>query len=422
MKAWRPAHPPSNRDRLELYALHKQAVSSDIPSSHNTSGISIPEKAKVNAWRSKKGIPRGQAMILYIQECDRQWRVYGSAPSPNNNNLAVKQVTSPAPGTPNNTPAVTKNVNNNAENAESIPNNSIEDSNTNQPDPNAVPIGGGNVLLTPRGLAAIPLLSAAAAEPRGSYLTRLRNTPITQGWWAKQEPLCSDPGTLLAFPETILLYVASTVEWFSLRLENRAGWDSGAVGTDGQVQHPSTLRPSTFSTSLFPPSIIQSFLWPLHNVLLSIWIVLIFLSTILSTTLLSLRAILFGSPYPLSSIFAKEILPASKAAASLCDYYQAVSIRVTGLMFMPYVTICQLSYGIAGSNSGVSGSVSFSNNSNTGGLGLWIGAVCYCTFLGFSWWYWAFIVPWCAFAGIFIGLSCGWCFALIEMAGITSHE
>ena len=32
MKAWRPASAVSNRDRLELFALHKQAVAGDAPS------------------------------------------------------------------------------------------------------------------------------------------------------------------------------------------------------------------------------------------------------------------------------------------------------------------------------------------------------------------------------------------------------
>ena len=440
MKAWRPAQPPSNRDRLELYALHKQVVSSDIPLSLTTpvsmSSLSLSEKAKMNAWRSKKGIPREQAMSLYIQECDRQLRVYGNSIS------TVKKSSLPSPGpghrTPNNTPAGNKNRNSDQHNS-SVDPNDPPDSNTNDGSSGGTGVtgnnvgnggnggtnGGNGVLLTPRGLAAVPLLCAAASESRSAYLARLAKTPLHQGWWSKQEPLCADPGTLFAFPETFVLYIASTVEWLSLRILDNS---SGSSNVEEQNRQRGQI-------SLFSPSIFQSFLWPFHNVLLAIWIVIIFLSTILNTAFLSLRTIIFGSAQPrhahpshlhhpniysyqmsLPILFSKEIVPASNAAISLCDNHQTVSIRITGLLFMPYVSICQMSYSIAGSND-----VNSNYNIGNGGMGIWVGAVLYCSCLGFTWWYWALIVPWFAFAGVMVSLSCGWCFALIEMAGISQE-
>ena len=64
------------------------------------------------------------------------------------------------PGTPQNTPAYNNNMNGSPENS---PNNN------------------NGVLLCPRGLAAIPLLCAAAAESRSAYLARLQVTHPSNG-------------------------------------------------------------------------------------------------------------------------------------------------------------------------------------------------------------------------------------------------
>ena len=70
--------------------------------------------------------------------------------------------TTPMPsGTPQNTPA--PNSNNRGEG------NGANDE------------GGSNVLLCPRGLAAIPLLCAAASESRSAYLARLQVTHPSNG-------------------------------------------------------------------------------------------------------------------------------------------------------------------------------------------------------------------------------------------------
>lgn len=125
-----------NRDRLELYALHKQAVSSDAPTSQSSSSKakSPAEKAKLNAWRTKRGLSQAQAMTAYILEADRQLLVYGTLDGNTSNNTAQN----------------------------------IPQEDDDQYSRSARSGASGSVLLTPRGLAAIPLLCAAASESRKS--------------------------------------------------------------------------------------------------------------------------------------------------------------------------------------------------------------------------------------------------------------
>ncbi|OEU19937.1 hypothetical protein FRACYDRAFT_182222, partial [Fragilariopsis cylindrus CCMP1102] len=75
MQTWKPGSTPSNRDRLELYAYHKVAVSGDAPSSLSNAA-NAAERAKYQAWRSKSGKSQEDSMRLYVQEADRQLRVY----------------------------------------------------------------------------------------------------------------------------------------------------------------------------------------------------------------------------------------------------------------------------------------------------------------------------------------------------------
>lgn len=74
MKSWRPRNPPSNRDRLELYALHKQSVSGDAPAATTedatASSNSVADKAKLAAWRAKRGMTQVEAMQRYVEECE----------------------------------------------------------------------------------------------------------------------------------------------------------------------------------------------------------------------------------------------------------------------------------------------------------------------------------------------------------------
>eukprot|EP00533_Pseudo-nitzschia_delicatissima_P016175 CAMPEP_0197265112 /NCGR_PEP_ID=MMETSP1432-20130617/2202_1 /TAXON_ID=44447 /ORGANISM="Pseudo-nitzschia delicatissima, Strain UNC1205" /LENGTH=360 /DNA_ID=CAMNT_0042729825 /DNA_START=88 /DNA_END=1169 /DNA_ORIENTATION=- len=97
MQTWKPGSVPSNRDKLELYAYHKVAVSGDAPATIPTSA-NAAERAKYNAWRQKSGRSQKESMRLYLQEADRQLRVYGSA-------VAPIPSTPPMSRTPQSTPA-----------------------------------------------------------------------------------------------------------------------------------------------------------------------------------------------------------------------------------------------------------------------------------------------------------------------------
>ena len=156
---------------------------------------------------------------------------------------------------------------------------------------------------TPRGIAAIPLLCAAAAESRTAYLRRMANTSLPTGWWSRQEPLCATPGTLLALPEGSLLGVATLVEYL-------------------------TLSPAAATTTT-----LQSFLWPTHNVCLALWMVVIMLYTIIGSGWTLISTILWGSRrtgMTLAGIWADEIQPASSSVHTLCELHQPIAVRLVG--------------------------------------------------------------------------------------------
>lgn len=288
-------------------------------------------------------------MSAYIAESDRQIRTYGTkrrspqASGGGSNGSGSR--------TPTNTPATPAST------------------------------GSGGTLLTPRGIAAVPLLCAAAAESRAAYLSRLKSTGRPEnGWWRKQEPLCADPGTPFAAPESIVLASASKVEELSLLINSE--W-SGAVP--------------------LPPGVVQSFLWPVHNVLLSIWIVLIFICTHIASAILLAKTTLLGARStgaPLGRIFSEGIGPTSRAATSLAEPHQAVAVRLTALCLMPYVTQCNVCRTVMDRAGPVAGSLAY----------VFISIL--------TWWYWICVLPWCAFAEVCTAVMLGWCFALIELAGV----
>lgn len=57
---------PSNEELLELYALFKQATEGDV-SGERPGGFDFKAIAKFDAWASKKGTAKDQAMQDYIQ-------------------------------------------------------------------------------------------------------------------------------------------------------------------------------------------------------------------------------------------------------------------------------------------------------------------------------------------------------------------
>jgi len=380
MKSWKPQRPPSNRDRLELYALHKQSVSGDAPTSDPPSA-SVADKAKLNAWRSKMGLSQQDAMEAYVVECERQVQLYGtrddgsrsSADGGGSGGAAAtsssqqqQSAGAPAPGasssqstpmyhstTPQNTPAAQ--------------NNTTDD----------------GVLLCPRGLAAIPLLCAAASESRSAYLARLQVTHPSNGWWAKQEPLCLEVQNPLSIPEKLIIGIACQIERISLVVSEYMG--------HGQA------------VSLLSPRVLQAFLWPVHNVFLSIWILWILICTYLGSMVSMSQTLLFGAKRtnaPLGRLFLEEILPAARAVESLCEQHQTISVRMSGLALMPMMILCDVANGVVGR------------------LGILVGSVVFVGMGACGWWYWLCVLPWLAVCAVAVCLAVmsGWCFGLIELS------
>lgn len=362
MKNWKPASNPSNRDRLELYALHKQAVSGDTPAKDPPPSTLTPaERAKIGAWKTKRGLTQHEAIKAYLKEADRQLTTYGTAPSTST--------------TPTNTP--NDSTNNRRNGAATAAADGEESS-------------GGTLQLTPRGLAAIPLLCAAASETRAAYLIRLRSTPKTDdGWWQRQEPLCGDPGSFCAYPEHIIIYLAGTVEYLSLLLSCNT--------TISQFLDTFWLRPGIF----------QSLLWPLHNVLLVVWIMVIFLSSLMGSAIIMTKSILFGSKstgVTAESIFLNEVIPCKRGASCLCESHQVVSVRLLGLVLYPLGFICEIAQGFVNKMPG------------TGGTNLFVGGIVYVVSTLFFWWYWLIVLPWIGVSALAFAGSIGWCYSLIELA------
>ena len=316
-----------NRDRLELYALHKQAVSGDAPTTLATQ--TAAERAKYQSWKSKAGLSQPEAIRLYMQEADRQIRVYGGA------------LASPVNG-------------------------------------GSTPHSNGSGMSPPqqqpRGLAAIPLLCAAASESRQAYLRRLANTRLEQAWWRRQEPLTATPGSIWAFPEFVLLTIASFLETISLT-------------ADGRIPLPS--------------GVVQSFLWPLHNCFLSLWMAYILVMTGWTAAWEMLQTILWGSRrtgLSLDAVWKDQVQWSAQSARTLTESHQPLTARLMGLVMWPFTVLVMVA------------------NSAPGGQVLWQ-AVAFCTLLGLTWWYWFLVLPTIAFWLLGAAILAGNCFGLIELAG-----
>lgn len=68
----------SNTDRLAIYALYKQATEGDVKGDQ-PSFFSMEARAKWDAWATKKGISKEEAMEQYLAEVERQAKVYAEA-------------------------------------------------------------------------------------------------------------------------------------------------------------------------------------------------------------------------------------------------------------------------------------------------------------------------------------------------------
>lgn len=320
-----------------MYALHKQAVSGDAPATLATQ--TAAERAKYQSWKAKGGLSQTEAIRLYMQEADRQVRVYGGGLT-TMHSLHSNGGSSNSSGSPF------------AENGNGT---------------------SGQPSQQPRGLAAIPLLCAAASESRQAYLRRLANTRLEQAWWRRQEPLTATPGSLWAFAESILLGLAAFLEYVSLT-------------ADGVIPLPS--------------GVVQSFLWPLHNCFLSLWMAYILVVTAWTAAFEMLQTVLWGSRrtgLALEVVWKDQVHWSAQSAKTLTESHQPLTARLMGLMLWPYTVLVVV--------AAMPGQV------------LWQ-AVAFCALLGVTWWYWFLVLPCIAFWLLGAAILAGNCFGLIELAGV----
>jgi acyl-CoA-binding protein len=336
MQGWKPGSVPSNRDKLELYAYHKVAVSGDAPSSISSSA-NAAERAKYQAWRSKSGKSQEESMQLYLQEADRQMRIYGSAvaPIPHNRNMS----------TPTRTPQTTPAGDNSS---------------------NALPSSP-----TPRGLAAIPLLCAAAAESREAYLRRLAQTSLETAWWVRQEPLCAPPGSFSSFPESLLLSSARFLEHITLTTPGR--------------------------------NMVASFCWPLHKSFLVLWMLIILYVTVLRSAFNTLAILVWGSRRTGLNLNREwiEIIPlVAHSVSVMCEPHQPLTSRLVGLLLLPFSSL-----------------IGFLNRTLTDSS-VTLASFSMIAVLCATWWYWLFTVPFLMGSLLCVAFGVGFCFVLIELAGV----
>ena len=64
------AKPPSNEDLLDLYALYKQSTTGDVSGSR-PGMMDFKGRAKFDAWTSKKGTGKEEAMRKYVALVNR---------------------------------------------------------------------------------------------------------------------------------------------------------------------------------------------------------------------------------------------------------------------------------------------------------------------------------------------------------------
>lgn len=364
---------PQNRDRLELYAWHKQAVSGDAPASllassntNTNSNLTAAETAKITAWRAKRGADSATAMRQYLQEAERQIRVYGA--SPNNNS--------------------------------GMPSLLEQESTSNNTSARSTAASASSSSSSSRGLAALPLLCAAAAEPRASYLRRVQTTPPSSAWWRRQEPLVATPGRLAAWPEHALLAVAAALETISLAVNNNTtndnnnntGSSSGGAGTSA------TTTPSAFS------AVVQSFFWPLHNALLAVWMGWIVVCAMYMAANDLTQTLLLGSRRTgrtLSHTWQDDVVFAAQSVRALTDAHQPLTARVVGLVLLPLPISVNFIQTVAPSDQ----------HHLVGRTALYV------AFVAASVWYWLGVVPWFLIVGMLGSAALlGNCFAVIEWA------
>ncbi len=129
------------------------------------------------AWRTKQGMTKSDAMTRYVEECDRQQQVYGTMADGDGGGSLLSNgssTSSPVPATTITKTTAARTTNGGEATGSSGGSNEAAAADN-------VSGGGGGGLLCPRGLAAVPLLCAAASESRSAYLARLQVTHSSNG-------------------------------------------------------------------------------------------------------------------------------------------------------------------------------------------------------------------------------------------------
>jgi hypothetical protein len=133
---------------------------------------------------------------------------------------------------------------------------------------------------------------------------------------------------------------------------------------------------------------------------------LIIVFTALGSAFHLATTILWGSRrtgMSMSKIWTDEIQPDARAVHSLCQTHQPISVRLVGLLLLPYTVVVE---GIClGLVEGMAGTLASS--------------VVYTAIMTFvTWWYWILVIPFMG-AGLYVAAFwSGFCFALIDFAGV----
>eukprot|EP00118_Oscarella_pearsei_P028672 m.2673 g.2673 ORF g.2673 m.2673 type:complete len:89 (+) comp8837_c0_seq1:53-319(+) len=68
---------PSDEEKLEIYALYKQATVGDVNKDRPGFLSGFAEKYKWDAWNSKKGMSKEDAMKAYVAKVEQMKTTYG---------------------------------------------------------------------------------------------------------------------------------------------------------------------------------------------------------------------------------------------------------------------------------------------------------------------------------------------------------
>jgi len=116
----------------------------------------------------------------------------------------------------------------------------------------------------------------------------------------------------------------------------------------------------------------------------------------------------------LEDIFSEEIEPLSVAVKDLCAVYQSLGVRLLGLALYPMGVVCGLTDVCRKRLSGIHvGGGGVGNR-----FGVYVALGLYVLSVTGLWWYWLVVLPWMAIWGIMLSVGAGWCFGLIEFAGV----